>query len=90
MSRILTGLGLILLLVVMAIVMLLTARAWKEVTPTAIEVTNPQPAAPDPASTQNRPEVIQGSGQLPNLQEMRQNTSAHTQQVKDLQEQIDE
>jgi hypothetical protein len=90
MSRILTGIGLILLLVVMAIVMMLTARAWKEVTPTAIEVTNPQPATPNPSSKEERPEVIQGSGPLPNLQEMKQNTRQHTRQVEDLQEQIDD
>lgn len=89
MSRILTGLGLILLLVVMAIVMMLTARAWKEVAPAAIEVTNPQPADPETPAPGDRPEVVEGSGPLPNLQEMRQNTSQHTKQVEDLQEEID-
>lgn len=90
MNRIVTGIGLILLLVVMAIVMMLTARAWKDVAPAAIEVTNPEPPTEEASTPQDRPEVMQGAGPAPRLREMRQNTTQHTRQIEEIEEQIDD
>ena len=91
MGRLLSGLGLVMLLVVMVIVMLLTARAWRQVTPHAIDVTNPAPTeAPASHPPADRPELIEGTGPLPNLNEMRYHTAAHTDRLKELEQQIDE
>ena len=90
MGRLFSVFGLIMLMVVMAIVMILTARSWRQLAPHAIEVTNPPPAEA-PASNQDstRPELIEGAGYLPNLNEMRRNTAAHTDRVEELADQID-
>ncbi len=88
MGRYINAIGMVLLLVVMVIVMLLTARSWKKVAPIAIEVTNPQSI--QPASTPARPELLPGAGQLPRLNDMRRNTGIHTREIEELQDQIDE
>lgn len=88
MGRYINAIGMVLLLVVMVIVMLLTARAWKKAAPVAIEVTNPQSI--QPASTQTRPELLPGVGQLPRLNDMRRSTGIHTREIEELQDQIDE
>lgn len=88
MGRYINAIGMVLLLVVMVIVMLLTARAWKKAAPVAIELANPQSI--QPASTQTRPELLPGVGQLPRLNDMRRSTGIHTREIEELQDQIDE
>lgn len=89
MGRFLTVFGLVGLLIVMAIALVLTARAWRDVAPYAIEVTNPPPADAAPPAAADRPEPVQGAGRLPSLNEMRQNTREHGRQIEELQDQID-
>ncbi len=72
MSRRRGSFGFVVLVVVLAIVLLLVARSWRAVAPQAISVTAPR--LTDPAL---------GPGDLPNLDETRRRTDAHSAQVQD-------
>lgn len=86
--------GTVVLLVVMAIVLLLVARSWRSVAPSALavkaatEVRGPTdtpardrgPSAPGPAVP---------SGQLPDLNDMRRSTADHATQVREALEQAE-
>ena len=78
--RKLSGFSFILLIVVMAIVLILAAKAWQAMAPTAIDITSPQ------LSDFDRPT---GPGHLPNLDEMKRNTKEHTERIQDIRKQID-
>jgi hypothetical protein len=77
------GFGFVMLLVVVAVVLFLAARNWKRVAPTAMEVSG------DPATELST--AASDSGQpnggvppvRPSLREMQQETSAHTDDVRD-------
>jgi hypothetical protein len=79
------GLGFAIAIVGMLIVMLLAAKAWKAVMPTAAQVLMPAQAVAgtrgqnsnDPPASATRP-----SG-MPDLKEMGQNTDQHIKQVED-------
>jgi hypothetical protein len=77
------GFGVVLLLVVVAVVLFLATRAWKQVLPTASEIANP--SAPDASKTATGEGA--SSGEVPpvrpSLREMDQRTSEHTDQVRD-------
>ncbi len=80
------GIGFVVLVVALAIVMLLSARAWKSIFPVAQQVLMPGAAGapgavPDHGQT-GAGEAIR-SGNLPNLKQMNQNTDQHIQQVQD-------
>ena len=79
----------VMLLVVLVIVLLLVARKWNAVAPTAIEVSTPagQVQVPDHGDAEAGAAVR--SGGLPNLGDMQRETGAHTQQVQDALQQID-
>ena len=83
------GFGIVILLVVLAVVMLLVARNWKSVAPTAIQVTNP--SSPVQVDDHGQPEAGEAirSGQLPNLNDMRQATSQHASEVQDALQEIE-
>lgn len=66
--------GLILLLVVMGIVLLLVARNWQSIGPTAIAVGR----ATDPQRAAAQAGVEPGQGEFPDLQKMQQRTSAYS------------
>jgi hypothetical protein len=79
------GLGFVVAIIGLVIVMLLAAKAWKAVMPTAAQALMPSSAvagtrgqnANDPPASATRP-----SG-MPDLKEMGQNTDQHIKQVED-------
>ena len=79
MRRSLGGFGLVLVVIVVAIVLLLTARAWNAVAPTAAELRDP----PDPATADVREAATTAvrDGSLPRLDDLRQRTGAHSEDV---------
>ncbi|MFQ5720143.1 MAG: hypothetical protein ACE5IK_11410 [Acidobacteriota bacterium] len=82
----LSGLGMIGTLIVLAIVLLLAARAWQSMAPAALDVTS---AAPADVEATAGPDGVPSPGHLPDLDEMRQTTATHTQDVQDALRQID-
>ena len=82
----LSGLGMIGLLIVLGIVLLLAARAWQEMAPEAIDVTS---ASPQDIMETAGEDSTESPGHLPNLQEMRRNTSQHTQEVEEARRQLE-
>ena len=62
------------LLVVLVIVLLLSARAWRSVAPTALDLV-PQLSGNGDAPSENRPEPVRGAGHIPDLKEMRKKYS---------------
>ena len=83
-----SGFGLVMLVIVMLAVLLLVAKSWRSVAPTAIQITTPDGEIS--VSTPGTEGIADNPGGLPNLNEMRQNTSAHTDQVQDALQQIDQ
>jgi hypothetical protein len=81
-----SGIGVILLLVVMAIVLYLTAQAWRSMAPAALDVSSPE-AADDRGALDDMPE--EERGRLPGLREMQDSTREHNEQVEEALEQID-
>ena len=78
------GIGFVLLAIVMVVVLLLVARSWKSLGPTAIQVTNGGDSGvvvPDHGDSQAGAAVA--SGNLPGLNEMQEETDAHAQQVQE-------
>ena len=69
------------LVVVMLVVLLLVARSWRSVAPTALEVSTPDGEIT--VSTPGSEEFATNPGGLPNLGEMREATTDHTQQVQE-------
>jgi hypothetical protein len=77
-----SGFGFVMLLVVLVVVLILATRAWEKVTPTAAEVA--EPASPlGPISDHGQTEAAGEVRRLPGLNEMRQNTDQHAQQVEE-------
>ena len=76
-----SGFGLVVLVVTLVIVMLLVARSWKSVAPTATQIPD-HPLVND----HGQPEAAEtlGEGTLPDLNEMRQQTDLHSQQVQEV------
>jgi hypothetical protein len=72
--------GIVVLVVVMLAVLLLVAQSWRRVAPTALEVSTPDGEISLPApGTQG---VASNPGGLPDLGEMKTNTSTHLQEVQ--------
>lgn len=83
------GFGMVMLVIVLAVVLVLVAKHWKAVAPTAIQVTNPDaPVVVDDHGQTEAGEAIR-SGQLPDLNDMRQQTSAHADRLQDALEEIE-
>jgi hypothetical protein len=78
-----SGIGMVMLVVVLAIVLLLVARNWRSVAPTAMELSDPEmhQTVDDHGQTEAG-EAIR-SGQLPGLNDMRQQTGAHAAQLQE-------
>lgn len=81
MRRLSGGFGLVMLVIVVAIVLLLTARAWNAVAPTAADVRDA--GAPVPADVRGEATTATRDGSLPRLDEVRQRTGAHAEDVAD-------
>jgi len=77
------GFGMVVLVVVMAIVLLLVAKQWKAVAPTAMQLDDGTPmVVPETHGEDQAGEAIQRGG-LPDLNQMRQATGEHAQQVQE-------
>ena len=84
-----SGIGFVLTLVVMLIVLLLVARAWTKMAPTAIEITNPAlPGAAEGAGEDEEEE--EAPGHLPKLGEMKENADEHAKRLEEARAAIDE
>ena len=78
------GIGFVLLAVVMVVVLLLVARSWKSLGPTAIQVTHGgESGAIVPDHGESQAGAAVASGDLPGLNQMQQETDAHAQQVQE-------
>jgi len=75
------GFGVLILLVVVAIVLFLAARAWKGVMPEASQSIRPSAPVSDHGQTEAAGEVR--SGNLPDMNEMRNRTSDHADSLRD-------
>lgn len=79
--------GFVLLIVTLAIVLLIVAKSWEKMAPTAIQVTNPDaPVVVDDHGDSEAGEALR-EGRLPDLGDMRAGTKTHADQ---LQEALDE
>jgi hypothetical protein len=81
-----SGIGVILLLVAMAIVLYLTAQAWNAMAPAALDVSSAA-NADDRGALDEMPEDERG--RLPGLKEMQDTTREHNEQVDEALKQID-
>ena len=75
-----SGFGLVMLVVVMLVVLLLVARSWKSVAPTAIEISTPDGEIT--ISTPGVEGIATNPGGLTNLNQMRESTTDHIEQVE--------
>jgi len=78
-----SGLGYVILVVALAIVLLLSARAWNAILPVAKQALGPGSAGAVPDHGQSGAGDAIRSGKLPDLKQMNQNTDQHLQQIKD-------
>ncbi len=83
------GFGMLMLVIVLAIVLLLAARNWQAVAPTAAQVADPGNAATVEDHGQTEAGEAIRSGRLPDLNEMRQSTAAHSDRVQTALEEIE-
>jgi len=73
----------ILLVVVLAIVLLLVAKQWRSVAPTVMQLDDDTPMiVPNTHGEAGAGAALQ-NGQLPNLNQMRQATDTHAQEVQE-------
>ncbi len=72
----------VVLVIVMAVVLLLVAKSWKSVAPTAVQLTGEGPSAPLETHGEGQAGEALRSGTLPNLNQMRSETSAHAEQLQ--------
>ena len=79
MRRISGGFGVVLLAIVVAVVLLLAARAWNAVAPTAADVRDA--SAPVPADVRDAASSATRDGSLPRLDDVRQRTGAHAEEI---------
>lgn len=91
MRNALSPLGMILMLIVMVIVLLLVARAWTSVAPTAVQITSPSV----PGLQQNGADATEDGEnedpqRLPDLNEMKENADQHAEQLEEARKQIDQ
>jgi hypothetical protein len=78
-----SGFGMVMLVVVLAVVLLLAARSWRSLAPAAMQVSDPELGSKVDDHGQAGAGAAVRSGQLPDLNDMRQQTDAHSQDVQD-------
>ena len=78
----------VMLVIVMLVVLLLVARSWRSVAPTAIEVSTPDGEIT--ISTPDTQGIATNPGGLPNLNQMRESTTNHLEQVENALEQTNQ
>lgn len=81
--------GLIVLIIVLLVVMMLATKAWERMAPTARQISNPGVAEGAPAHGQQEAAEELNSSGLPDMDEMRENTSEHADQVHEILEQAE-
>ena len=73
----------VMLVVVLAVVLLLVAKQWKAVAPTALQIDGDNvTVVPETHGEDAAGQALQQGG-LPDLKQMRQATGSHTQQVQE-------
>lgn len=72
----------VLLVVVMAVVLVLVAQAWKKAAPTALDVGRATGAGPLDSHGQDAAAAQIRSGDLPKLMDMQGSTEAHSAEVQ--------
>lgn len=84
------GFGMVVLVVVMAIVLLLVAKQWKSVAPTAMQLddSGTPMVVPETHGEDEAGEALQRGG-LPDLNQMRQATGQHAEQVQETLEKVE-
>ncbi len=84
----------ILMAVVMVIVLLLVARAWTSVAPTAVQITSPSisglPQDDSDTAQDGEGEEDEDAQRLPTLNDMRENTAEHAEQLEEARKEIDQ
>lgn len=80
------GLGFVAVLIVAAIVLILAARAWTSVAPTAQQVMRGGRGAKVSDHGQKETAEAIRKGELPDLEDMKQGTDAHAKAVKEAQQ----
>ena len=82
MKKIGGGIGIVMLLVVLAVVLFLAGRSWQSVSPTAEQLrNNPEEHLVDKYRDE-QPEAVDALGTLPNLDDMRSSTGAHADRLQ--------
>jgi hypothetical protein len=79
----------VMLVVVLAVVLLLVARNWRAVAPTAMQISDPELGSSVDDRGQAEAGAAVRSGQLPDLNDMRLQTDAHSQDVQEALEAIE-
>jgi len=72
--------GIVILLIVMLAVLMLVAKSWRSMAPTALEVSTPDGEVSIPAPGARG--VATNPGGLPNLGQMKDSTSGHIDEVQ--------
>jgi len=83
-----SGFGFVILAVVLVVVLLLVARSWRSVAPTAAQIQGGEGGVVDDHGETDAA-AAQRSGDLPDLNEMREETDAHAEQVQEALEATD-
>ena len=78
------GFGYVLAIVVLAILLLLSVRAWKNAAPAAAQALKPGAPATLPDHGQTDAGKAVRSGNLPNTKKMGENTDAHVQEINEV------
>jgi hypothetical protein len=78
--------GMIVMVVVMAIVLYLVARAWSNMAPQALTVTNLSASPADLEADEGGSGESASPGHLPGIQEMQETTARHEEQVREAME----
>ncbi len=79
----------VLLVVVMAVVLVLVAQAWKQAAPTALDVGRATAGGPLDAHGQEDAAAQIRSGQLPKLVDMQASSDAHSAEVQSTMTDVD-
>ena len=79
----------VMLVVVLAVVLLLVARNWRAVAPTAMQISDPELGSSVDDHGQAEAGAAVRSGQLPDLNDMRRQTDSHSQDVQEALEAIE-
>jgi hypothetical protein len=75
--------GILVLVVTLAIVLLLVARQWKSIAPTATQLSGPDSSGVIDDHGQSGAGEEVRSGTMPDLNEMQQETNEHAEQVQE-------